>query len=234
MFLGADTGFGKRESLADFARVLSEYVTSSWSAQPTSNRRRTGQTLQLLGHQRADRFQPPLQALADLYTIRELVGNLRATSCLDRRRQQRRPQLPGLRQMGMKMIMALRPYQFTEKELAWIQRQAPQLDLTVTEDPSRRSATPCNLHRVWASMGQETKRSSAARHLPLPSKCELMSHAKKARFSCTACPPIARGSHRRSDRRPAKRVVQQPQTACTPKSALAGAGAQGDFSGHGR
>ena len=77
LFLGADAGFGHRESVPDFARVLSQYVDvivvrahrhdtvaelAEYSACSVIN------GLTELAH--------PCQALADLYTLRELVGDL--------------------------------------------------------------------------------------------------------------------------------------------------------------
>ena len=61
MFLGSDVGFGRRESIADFGRVLSQYVDV---IVVRANRHQmvveSGQALHLLGHQRADRFRPSL------------------------------------------------------------------------------------------------------------------------------------------------------------------------------
>ncbi len=61
LFLGQDVGFGRRESIADFGRVLGEYVdVIVRPRQSPSDGRRPGRALHLLGHQRPDRFRPPL------------------------------------------------------------------------------------------------------------------------------------------------------------------------------
>ena len=98
IMLGDDVGFGKRESIADFARVLSEMVdvivvrakqhaTVEEFAQHASCSVINGLTD--LAH--------PCQALADLYTLREHCGKLAGLAAgLGRRRQQRGPQ-PGRR-----------------------------------------------------------------------------------------------------------------------------------------
>ncbi len=61
MFLGDDVGFGRRESMADFGRVLSEYVDV---IVVRANKHETAvelaQLLLLLGDQRADRLRPSL------------------------------------------------------------------------------------------------------------------------------------------------------------------------------
>src|SRR5436190_8683024 len=75
LFLGDDTGFGNRESIADFGRVLSQYVdvivvrafkhqTAVEVAQYASCSVINGLTD--VAH--------PCQALADLYTLKELTG----------------------------------------------------------------------------------------------------------------------------------------------------------------
>ncbi len=91
MFLGDDVGFGSRETVADFARVLSEYVDvivvpreahdtvvelAEYASCPVIN----GLT----------DYAHPCQAMADLFTLREIVGKLEGHDAgLDRRRQQR-------------------------------------------------------------------------------------------------------------------------------------------------
>ncbi len=104
LFLGQDVGFGSRESIADFGRVLSEYVdVIVVRANSPPDGRRTGRALHLLGHQRADRLRPPLpghgRSVHDPRVGRRPAR--RADARLDRRRQQRGPQpRHGLRQAG--------------------------------------------------------------------------------------------------------------------------------------
>jgi len=78
LFLGADVGFGHRESMADFGRVLSQYVDAivvrvkrhetvvglaDYCSSPVIN----GLT----------DYAHPCQAMADLFTIHELAGPLK-------------------------------------------------------------------------------------------------------------------------------------------------------------
>ena len=90
---GNEVGLGLRETVADFARVISQYVDSG-RCESSSTRRSTALAdyagipiingLSDAAH--------PCQALADLLTIREAFGDVRGRhDRLRRRRQQRRP-----------------------------------------------------------------------------------------------------------------------------------------------
>ena len=111
IFLGNDAGFGRRESIADFARVLGEYADV---VVIRANRHQTA--TELAEHctcpvvNGLTDFGHPCQALADLYTVRALgsgpplyIGRQdgRPHVGMDRRRQQRRPERRRrLRQVG--------------------------------------------------------------------------------------------------------------------------------------
>src|SRR4051794_13728425 len=77
LFLGSDVGFGSRETMADFGRVLSQYVDGIVIR---ANRHQT--VKDLAQHSTCavinglTDYAHPCQALADLYTLRELVGPL--------------------------------------------------------------------------------------------------------------------------------------------------------------
>ena len=76
LFLGNDVGFGSRESVPDFARVLSQYVDGivirAIGIKPLSIC--ATQHMPVINGL-TDRAHP-CQALADLYTLRELLGSL--------------------------------------------------------------------------------------------------------------------------------------------------------------
>ena len=218
MFLGADTGFGKRESLADFARVLSEYVDV---VVVRANRHQTA--VELAKHCSCSvingltDFSHPCQALADLYTIRELVGNPQGhvLAWIGDANNVARSLALGCGKLGMKMIMATPPrYQFTEKELAWIQRQAPQLDLTVTEDPVEAVRDAVAIYTdVWASMGQESEKEQRRKTFaPYQVNAELMSHAQKGAFFMH-CLPAHRGEEVTDE------VIDGPQSVVVQQAA---------------
>ena len=101
LFLGDDVGFGSRESVADFGRVLSEYVdVIVVRAYHHQTARRAGPILQLLGHQRPDRLRPSLPGAGRLVHAQGAGRPAEGTNAgLRRRRQQRGPQSGrGLRQ----------------------------------------------------------------------------------------------------------------------------------------
>ncbi|MGA2031837.1 MAG: ornithine carbamoyltransferase [Thermoguttaceae bacterium] len=163
LFLGTEVGFARRESVADFGRILSEYVDV---IVVRSNHHRTVQ--ELARHSSCSvingltDFGHPCQAMADLYTVRELVG--RGEKCTlawvgDANNVARSLAL-GCGRLGIRMVMATpEKYQFDAAALDWIRAQAPDLDLTATTDPAAavREATVVYTD-VWASMGQEGER----------------------------------------------------------------------------
>src|SRR3990172_8051006 len=77
LFLGSDVGWGARESLADFGRVLSQYVdvivVRAYRHQTVVDLAQYCTCSVING---LTDFAHPCQALADLYTLRELAGPL--------------------------------------------------------------------------------------------------------------------------------------------------------------
>ncbi len=77
LFLGADAGFGSRESPGDFGRVLSQYVdviVVRAFRHDTVTRLAAVSSCSVINGL-TDRAHP-CQAMADLFTLRELVGRL--------------------------------------------------------------------------------------------------------------------------------------------------------------
>jgi ornithine carbamoyltransferase len=162
LFLGADVGFGSRESIEDFARVLSEYVdvavvranshdTVSQMAKHCSCAVINGLTD--LAH--------PCQALADLYTLRETFGNLtgRTLAYVGDGNNVARSLAVGCGILGIRFVLAApEAYQFTDDFVATLGRQVPQLDLAMTTDPAAAVDGAMAVYTdVWASMGQEAE-----------------------------------------------------------------------------
>ena len=197
IFLGNEAGFGRRESIADFARVLGEYAdVVVVRANRHQDHRRDRQTLHCAVINGLTDFGHPCQALADLFTIRELVGKLdgHTLAWIGDANNVARSLAMGCGKLGMRMVMATpKPYQFDEKSLAWIKRKSPGLDFTVTTDPVEAVRDAVAIYTdVWASMGQESREGHRRREFaPYQVNAALMAHAKRARSSCTACPHIA-------------------------------------------
>jgi ornithine carbamoyltransferase len=166
MFLGSDTGFGsRRETVADFGRILSEYVDV---IVVRANKHRV--VTEMAAHSSCSvingltDFGHPCQAMADLYTVRELAGNFedRTLAWIGDANNVARSLALGCGKLGIRMVMATpEKYQFEASALAWLRQQAPSLDLHVTTDPCEAVAEATAVYTdVWASMGQEAERDT--------------------------------------------------------------------------
>jgi ornithine carbamoyltransferase len=198
MFLGNEAGFGRRESIADFARVLGEYADV---VVVRANRHQT--VVEMAEHCTCSvingltDFGHPCQALADLYTIRELVGKLRGHTLawIGDANNVARSLAIGCGKLGVRLVMATPvKHQFNEQSLAWIKQNSPDLDFTVTTDPVEAVRDAVAIYTdVWASMGQESEREARRREFAAYQvNAELMSHAQKGAFFLH-CLPAHRG-----------------------------------------
>ncbi|MDZ4818252.1 MAG: hypothetical protein SGJ20_04680 [Planctomycetota bacterium] len=77
LFLGNDVGFNSRESMADFGRVLSQYVdvivVRAFRHETATELAKYSDCSVING---LTDYAHPCQALADLFTLKELVGRL--------------------------------------------------------------------------------------------------------------------------------------------------------------
>ncbi len=211
MFLGSEAGFGKRESLADFARVLSEYADV---VVVRANRHET--VVEVAKHCTCSvingltDFGHPCQALADLYTIRELVGKLKGHTLawIGDANNVARSLAIGCGKLGMRLTMATpAKHQFSEESVAWIKQQSPDLDLMITTDPVEAVRDAVAIYTdVWASMGQESEKEARRREFAAYQvNAELMAHAQKGAFFMH-CLPAHRGDEVADD------VIDGPQS----------------------
>jgi len=198
MFLGSDVGFGRRESIADFGHVLSKYVDV---IVVRANRHQT--VVELAEHCSCSvingltDFGHPCQAMADLYTLRELAGSFkgRTLAWVGDANNVARSLALGCGKVGMKMIMATpQQYQFDDQTLALFQREVPDLDLTVTTDPVEAVRDAMAIYTdVWVSMGQESQREQRRRDFAdYQVNARLLSHAQKGAVFMH-CLPAHRG-----------------------------------------
>lgn len=211
IFLGNEAGFGKRETIADFARVLGQY---SDVVVIRANRHQTA--VEMAKHSTCavinglTDFSHPCQALADLYTIRELVGKLdgHTLAWIGDANNVARSLAVGCGKMGMRFVMATpKKHQFDEKSLAWIKQQVPTLELTVTTDPVEAVRDAVAIYTdVWASMGQESEKDARRQAFAAYQvNAALMSHAQKGAFFMH-CLPAHRGDEVTDD------VIDSPQS----------------------
>jgi ornithine carbamoyltransferase len=162
MMLGDDAGFGKRESMADFSRVLSEMVDvvvirakkhstvadfAKYSACSVIN------GLTDLAH--------PCQALADLYTLREHCGKLNGlkVAWVGDGNNVARSLAECCAHLGVKLTVCTPPgYEFDAAFLKEAKRNFPNFDAVMTHDPKAAVRDAAAIYTdVWASMGQEAE-----------------------------------------------------------------------------
>jgi len=211
VFLGEDVGFGSRESLADFGRVLSEYVDV------IVVRAKKHQTVAELAQYAScsvinglTDYAHPCQAMADLYTVRELVGKLEGHTLawVGDGNNVARSLAVGCGKMGMRLVMATpERYRFDEEFLSALRREVPRLELAVTDDPVEAVRDAVVVYTdVWASMGQESEMEQRRRDFaPYQVNAELMSHVQKGALFMH-CLPARRGEEVTDD------VIDGPQS----------------------
>ncbi|MCL4191460.1 MAG: ornithine carbamoyltransferase [Thermoguttaceae bacterium] len=162
LFLGRESGFGHRESIADFGRVLSEYVDV---IVVRANRHQT--VVDLAEYCTCSvingltDFAHPCQAMADLFTLRELVGKLEGHTLawIGDANNVARSLALGCGKLGVRMAMATPPgYRFDRESMAMLRKEAPKLDLVITDDPAEAVRDAVAVYTdVWTSMGQEAE-----------------------------------------------------------------------------
>lgn len=162
MMLGDDVGFGKRERIDDFSRVLSELVdvivmrckkhetvvdVAKYSTCPVIN------GLTDLEH--------PCQALADLYTIKCHVKSLKEAKLAwvgDANNVARSLAL-ACGKLGVHFAVATpKGYGFDDAFITELNKECPDMNLTLTNDPIAAVKGSSAVYTdVWASMGQESE-----------------------------------------------------------------------------
>jgi ornithine carbamoyltransferase len=160
MLLGDDAGFGKRESMADFSRVLSEMVDvvvlrakkhatvtefAKYSSCPVIN----GLT----------DFAHPCQALADLYTMREQFGSVEGLKLtwVGDGNNVARSLVEACGHLGVKIsVCTPAGYELEPAFIADTKKKIPGLQFETTSDPRLAVKDTSAIYTdVWASMGQE-------------------------------------------------------------------------------
>jgi ornithine carbamoyltransferase len=225
--VGDEVGLGRRESVEDFARVISQYVdalvmrvfahatvasVAAHASVPVVN------GLSDAAH--------PCQALADLLTIQELFGGVsgRVIAFVGDGNNVARSLARGCARLGARFILA-RPagYGFDIGFVRDIAAQCPGAKIEQTADPVKAVSQADVIYTdVWTSMGQESER--AKRHLefkPYQINAALMrkspSHAR-----ILHCLPAHRGEEITADvlEGPQSSVIQQAANRMNAQAAL--------------
>jgi ornithine carbamoyltransferase len=162
--LGEEAGFGKRESIADFVRVLSEMVDV------IVVRSRKHQTVQQFADHSGCSVingltdqSHPCQVLADLYTLLEQFGKLEGLrlAWVGDGNNVARSLVRGCGHMGVQLAVCTPPgYELDQPFVTNMKREFPALDLVTTNDPREAVRGAAAVYTdVWASMGQESEQA---------------------------------------------------------------------------
>jgi ornithine carbamoyltransferase len=218
MFLGDDVGFGRRESMADFGRVLSEYadviVVRAKKHETVVNLARYCSCAVING---LTDYAHPCQALADLFTLHELVGRLdgHTLAWIGDGNNVARSLAMGCGKLGMEFIMATpSTYRFERDYCDRLRREVPGLDLVVTDDPVEAVRDAVAVYTdVWTSMGQEAEAERRRRDLrAFQVNAGLMSHTQKGAVFMH-CLPARRGEEVTDE------VIDGPQSVVVQQAA---------------
>jgi ornithine carbamoyltransferase len=168
IMLDENAGFGKRESVADFARVLSEMVDVI-----VVRSRRHETVVQFAQFAMCSvvngltDLAHPCQVLADLYTVQEHCGELagRKLAWVGDGNNVARSLVEGCGHMGVQLVVCTPPgYELDDAFLRQARVDFPNLNVTTTRDPHVAVADADAVYTdVWASMGQEGERDQRRR-----------------------------------------------------------------------
>ncbi len=218
LMLGDDAGFGKRESMADFSRVLSEMVDVV-----VIRAKRHATVKEFAEHSTCSVINGltdlahPCQALADLYTMKEQCGTLAGLhlAWVGDGNNVARSLVEACGHLGVRItICTPKGYELDSQFAADSRRIFPKLDLTTTHDPRSAVQGAAAVYTdVWASMGQESEQEKRKRDFAdYQVNTKLMSRApKEALF--LHCLPARRGEEVTDE------VMDSPQSAVVAQAA---------------
>ena len=164
LFLGADVGWGQRESIADFTQVLSQYVDVI-----VCRAKAHGKVEDLAAHSACPVINGltdqahPCQALADLFTLCEVQGGLQGKTLayVGDANNVARSLLVACGKLGVRFAVASPSgYDFDADYVARVKQALPQLRIVQTRDPAEAVRQADAVYTdVWASMGQEAEKA---------------------------------------------------------------------------
>jgi ornithine carbamoyltransferase len=156
-------GLGSRESVPDFARVMSQYVDA------VVLRTFSHATVEIFAAHAScpvinglSDYYHPCQALADLFTLQELFGNLsgRTLVFVGDGNNVARSLAICCGKLGLHFVLAAPSgYGFDEPFLQVFQQRLPQAQMTLNGTPDHAVRLADAIYTdVWTSMGQEAER----------------------------------------------------------------------------
>lgn len=201
---GKEVGLGSRESLADIARTMGQYVDAI--------------VLRTFSHATVEGFAEhspcpvinglsdyyhPCQALGDLLTIQEVFGNLsgRTLVFVGDGNNVARSVAIGCGKLGLRFVLAAPDgYAFDEPFLEQYRQQVPGGEIIQNGEPRHAVRDADVIYTdVWTSMGQEDEREQRlSRFAGYQVNAELMSEAP-AHARVMHCLPAHRGEEITSD-----------------------------------
>jgi len=183
MMLGEDVGFGKRERIDDFSRVLSEYVdVIVFRSKQHATVESVAENASCSVINGLSELSHPCQALADLYTLREKQGALEGVKLawVGDANNVARSLAVGCGRLGVEFSAATPPgYEFPAEFLAMLDQQCPGMKFSHSTDPREAVAGAAAVYTdVWASMGQENEQQRRRRDFaPYQVNAQLMAAA---------------------------------------------------------
>src|SRR5262245_10733528 len=198
MFLGKDVGWGQRESTADFAQVLSQYVDVIVCR---ANVHRQVEELARFSTcsvvNGLTDWAHPCQALADLFTMQEVYGKLKGlkVAFLGDSNNVSRSLAVACAKLGVEFAIASpSSYRFEKSFLSRLNKEVKNVQISITDDPVEAVRDAAAIYTdVWASMGQESEHSERVKAFaPYQVNAEIMKRAKQGAIFLH-CLPAHRG-----------------------------------------
>jgi len=162
MYLGEDVGWGSRESIADFSRVLGQYVdVVVCRAKSHKKVEQLAQYSPVSIINGLTDWYHPCQALTDLFTMREVCGDLAGLKLayVGDAYNVARSLAIACGKLGVRLaIAAPTGYELDAPFLKQLKEKVPQLELHTTNDPIEAVENANAVYTdVWISMGQEAE-----------------------------------------------------------------------------
>jgi len=164
IMLGEDAGFGKRERIDDFTKVLCQFVdviVMRCKLHETVEQVAEHATCSVINGL-TDKAHP-CQALADLFTLKEHVATLDEAKLtwVGDANNVARSLAVACGKLGVHFAIASPAgYEFEPEFIEALRAQCPNLQMTLTADPHEAVTDASAIYTdVWASMGQEKEQA---------------------------------------------------------------------------